>query len=295
MTDLTGVRVIVYYNDDVDAISRLIVEEFDVDRANSMDKRQTLEPQEFGYQSVHYVVHIPSSRSGLTEWRRFTALRAEIQVRTVLQHAWAAISHKLAYKREADIPSALQRKLFRLSALLELGDDEFASLRDQTHALSQEINLQIEQGKPDISLDLVSLREYLAAASETTTLVTYVEQAGFGISEPLDTGQDFSDLLRILRAVGVTTVGGLKSVLQRSQSWAKQYFKRLMEEYKTIKHPEAPASWEASPSFFVLLLVIGHFKHMLSVSDLVAMNWGEESAKLLMRVVTGIDTDTKAS
>ena len=290
MTDLTGVRVIAYYNDDVDAISRLIEDEFNVDRANSMDKRQTLEPQEFGYQSVHYVIHISSSRSRLTEWRRFKTLRAEIQVRTVLQHAWAAISHKLAYKREADIPGELQRKLFRLSALLELGDDEFASLRDQTHALSKEISRQIEQGNQDINLDLISLREYLATAAETTSLIRYATQAGFQVDHS-NLEDISSDLLRMLRVLGVTTVGELDNVLQRSESWAKQYFEHLIESNRQSGNK----SWTGSFPFFVFLVIIGHFKHSLSVRHLTEMEWGSKIAERVMQVANEIDIETNTA
>ena len=122
------------------------------------------------------------------------------------------------------MPSELRRKLFRLSALLEIGDDEFASFRDQTRALAKEISQQIEQGKSDINLDLVSLREYLASASEETkTLAAYALQAGFKevINDRGD--QDLSGLLQVLRACDVTAVGSLEKVLQSSESWAKQY------------------------------------------------------------------------
>lgn len=291
VTDLTGIRVIVYYNDDVDAISRLVEKEFDVDGANSMDKRQTLKPQEFGYQSVHYVVRISASRGRLPEWKRFTALRAEIQVRTVLQHAWAAISHKLAYKREADIPSELRRKLFRLSALLELGDDEFASLRDQTQALSKDIRRQIEQGEPDIELDLVSLREYLTTASEVATLVANAKQVGFAVRHADE--EIYSDLLRLLHSVGVTTVGGLEDVLRRSEPWAKKYFQSLLIEART---PNAIGKWEGSSPFFVSLVVIGFFKHIVSVKQLVdSGSWHNDIAERVMKVATKIDTGTSAS
>lgn len=56
---------------------------------------------------------------------------------TVLQHAWATISHKLDYKSEVDVPRELRRSLFRLSALLELADKEFVDLRRRTEELQE--------------------------------------------------------------------------------------------------------------------------------------------------------------
>ena len=64
-----------------------------------------------------------------TEWKKFSGIKFEIQIRTVLQHAWSAISHKLEYKTVNDVPKKMRRQLFRISALLEIGDQEFSSLR----------------------------------------------------------------------------------------------------------------------------------------------------------------------
>jgi hypothetical protein len=58
-----------------------------------------------------------------------------VQVRTVLQHAWASISHALQYKQEDDIPRALRRRLARISALLEVADEEFAELNREHNQL----------------------------------------------------------------------------------------------------------------------------------------------------------------
>ena len=51
--------------------------------------------------------------------------KAEIQVCTLLQHAWAAISHDRLYKSSFHAPKKLERQLHRVSALLEEADDEF--------------------------------------------------------------------------------------------------------------------------------------------------------------------------
>lgn len=123
--DLSGLRVIAYYIDDIDRITSVIKDQFVVDPVQSADKRDLLEENEFGYLSVHFVVRLDSSRATQMEWKRFSGLRAEIQVRTVLQHAWAAISHTHDYKSKQDIPTELKRKLYRLCGLFELADEQF--------------------------------------------------------------------------------------------------------------------------------------------------------------------------
>ncbi len=72
ITDISGIRVITYFADDVDAVAKVIEEEFDIDRENSVDKRALLDPDRFGYISLHYVAKLPNSRLQLTEYRRFS-------------------------------------------------------------------------------------------------------------------------------------------------------------------------------------------------------------------------------
>ena len=72
---------------------------------------------------------------------KFSNLNAEIQIRTVLQHSWASISHELEYKKITKSRSILQRKLFRLASLIELADEEFKSTRDQHNELIGKIQL----------------------------------------------------------------------------------------------------------------------------------------------------------
>jgi putative GTP pyrophosphokinase len=67
----------------------------------------------------------------LPGWAKYKGLKAEFQVRTILQHAWDAISHKLDYKPESPMPRQNRRRLARLAGLLELADDEFSNLKKQ--------------------------------------------------------------------------------------------------------------------------------------------------------------------
>jgi putative GTP pyrophosphokinase len=53
----------------------------------------------------------------------------EIQVRTVLQDAWAIIQHHLVYKQESQVPRTLQRKLNSLAGLLETADYQCERIR----------------------------------------------------------------------------------------------------------------------------------------------------------------------
>src|SRR5262245_38162898 len=91
VTDISGIRIITYFANEVDIVAKLIEEEFDVDRVNSVDKRAMLDPDRFGYLSLHYIAMLSDVRLKLTEYRRFAEFKVEIQIRSILQHTWAEI------------------------------------------------------------------------------------------------------------------------------------------------------------------------------------------------------------
>ncbi len=128
LTDLCGGRIITHTQDQVDNICRFIQDNFEVDWANSLDVSSRLSTSEFGYLSHHYVVQLKSdSVLGVeTEWKMIENRKAEIQVRTLLQHAWADILHDRIYKSGFKVPEASMRDSARLAALLESTDREFA-------------------------------------------------------------------------------------------------------------------------------------------------------------------------
>jgi ppGpp synthetase/RelA/SpoT-type nucleotidyltranferase len=150
LTDIPGIRIITFFRDDVDAVARLIEEEFLIDAERSVDKRAALEPDRFGYLSLHYIAQLNQNRSQLVEYSTYTGVRFEVQIRSILQHAWAEIEHDRGYKSEAEVPKTVRRRFSRLASLLELADDEFLGLRDELARLprsgpsSLTTNLQFE-------------------------------------------------------------------------------------------------------------------------------------------------------
>ena len=126
MEDICGLRIICYYPSDLDKISKLLSSEFDI--LESTDKADLLEPDRFGYRSIHFIVSIKKEWSNAPNYRGLDSLKAEIQVRTILMHAWADVEHKLAYKKKEHVPPELRRKLSKLSALFEVADEQLDSL-----------------------------------------------------------------------------------------------------------------------------------------------------------------------
>ena len=138
----------------------------------------------FGYLSIHYVVRLKEERAKLTEWQAFAPLRAEIQIRTVLQHAWAAIDHRFRYKTTTEIPTHLRRKLFRLSALLELADEEFLNLKRLKEQAARDYANQVEAGELDMELNLTSLAAYFSQTKEHEYWAKVSRAVGFKAYAP---------------------------------------------------------------------------------------------------------------
>jgi len=88
----------------------LIEKVFKLDPTHSMDKRLSSDPAIFGYASVHFVVEFRPDMLKLSEYALFDKMKCEIQVRTILQHAWAEIEHDIVYKSQRDIHSRVRRR-----------------------------------------------------------------------------------------------------------------------------------------------------------------------------------------
>ncbi|MGG3281347.1 GTP pyrophosphokinase [Paenibacillus solani] len=161
ITDLAGLRIITYFSDEVDLIANLIEKEFDFDKENSIDKRKILDPDRFGYLSMHYVIKLRENRISLPEYSRFKNCSAEIQIRTILQHTWAEIEHDLGYKSKLEIPKDIRRNFSRLAGLLEIADSEFMRIRNDLEDYEEQVSKQIESQPTKVSIDKVSLEYFV--------------------------------------------------------------------------------------------------------------------------------------
>jgi putative GTP pyrophosphokinase len=170
ITDIAGIRVITYFSEDVDRVSKIIEREFEIDRANSIDKRATLDPDRFGYLSLHYVVSLGKARATLSENRQFTGLKAEIQARSILQHAWAEIEHDIGYKTELAVPRDIRRRFSRLAGLLELADGEFIVIRKALAVYEAQVRKEIQSAPESVAIDKASLSAFIATNPQVRNL-----------------------------------------------------------------------------------------------------------------------------
>lgn len=194
LTDLVGVRVITYFAEEVDRVAELVEAHLPVEFEHSTDKRRR-EATEFGYRSLHYVSRVGGD---LPERACF-----EMQVRTVLEHAWAEIEHDLGYKATEAIPLAVRRRLSRLAGLLELADQEFGAIRTDLEAYARALPEQIEAAGSSVHLDRFSL----GALLEHTDIEALDGKIASVVEKELAEEPFYPDyLLRMLLASGVRTV-----------------------------------------------------------------------------------------
>ncbi|RYE79600.1 MAG: GTP pyrophosphokinase [Myxococcales bacterium] len=120
ITDQLGARVITYLRSDVNAVAELLAEEYDVLEDRDLGE-ETASEGRFGYASRHLLLG-SGDRHPIS-----------VQVRTVLQHAWAEFEHDIRYK--GTVPTEfgpdLDRRFTLAAGLLELADREFSEIRDR--------------------------------------------------------------------------------------------------------------------------------------------------------------------
>lgn len=161
ITDLAAARVITFFLSSLKLVDQLIKNEFEIIERNDRGGESTDEAR-LGYQSIHYLVKLRENRLALPEYARFRGLVAELQVRTILQHAWAEIEHEIQYKTVEVLPKEIGRRFTALAGMLEMGDREFQALADAHQELQEDARQRIAAGDLDnVELTSDSLKALL--------------------------------------------------------------------------------------------------------------------------------------
>lgn len=166
MTDVSGVRIILYFESDVDEVSRLIEMAFGIDKDNSLNRGDLMSSDQIGYRSVHYVCHLGDGRANLPEFSGLAGLKFEIQVRTVLQHAWAELAHDRNYKFTGKLPKKLERQLYLYAGMLEIADRGFDEISTQIDEYIDAVDKKSDSGDFNLEIDSISLQVFVKAWAE---------------------------------------------------------------------------------------------------------------------------------
>ncbi|MCC4861255.1 MULTISPECIES: GTP pyrophosphokinase [Vibrio] len=159
--DFSGIRIITYVEDEIDVIQGLIEQLFDIDWDNSSNKSDALGIDKVGYKSVHYIASLKEDRLALPEYKQFEGKFFEIQIRTILQHAWAEIEHDRNYKFSGKLPDDVSRRFKILAGVLEMADREFNNISKEIDIISESTKESAKLGNFDLSITSVSMAEFL--------------------------------------------------------------------------------------------------------------------------------------
>lgn len=166
MTDLSGIRVIVYFESDIESVSKIIEHAFNVDVNNSLNQDDLMSADQIGYRSVHFVCDLGASREKLPEFAGLSGMKFEFQVRTVLQHAWAELAHDRNYKFAGKLPKKVERQLYLYAGMLEIADKGFDEVSRQIDAYIESVDKKSNSGELDVEIDSISLPRFLRSWSE---------------------------------------------------------------------------------------------------------------------------------
>ena len=218
ITDLVGIRVITFYIDDVDKVASVLERLFEIDWDNSIDKRKAHEIDSFGYLSLHYICRIPESAYSNPEHPELNKIRFEVQMRTVLQHAWANMNHDTGYKSGVEIPRVYMRDMSRLAGMLELVDDEFSRIRRELSDYRRNVQKLVASGNLDeVMLDGDSFKSYLQIGpfDRLSKRIASINQAEIQ-------QVDLSKFLGLFKAMGFKTLGDIAALIKNYSDAAYQ-------------------------------------------------------------------------
>lgn len=212
ITDQIGLRVITYVPSDVDAVADLLEDQtvVHVDRDMGLE---TAREGRFGYASRHLLISPRPGRSDALSApdEAMAGLRAQVQIRTVLQHAWAEFEHDIRYKGTVPDEHApdLDRRFTLAAGLLELADREFSTIRER---------LRDAPGISGATDEAAELEGSLAVDATDDPRITPRELAAFLAGQYADAGWSRTDhyawIAELVLELGITSLTELGTVLR---------------------------------------------------------------------------------
>jgi putative GTP pyrophosphokinase len=183
ITDLMGIRIVCPFIEDLETTEALIKEHFEVVET---ERKGHYTFKEFGYESTHLLIKVPAD---------ITAKRGplgcdvvELQIRTILQDAWAEVEHELVYKAEFnpfDMP--MKRKLAAVNASLSLADIVFQEIRIYQKELNSQLGKRRETfyQKIEEATDALLFSDAAAPKTEPPIDISPLHRSGSSIDDLL--------------------------------------------------------------------------------------------------------------
>ncbi|ADQ14619.1 GTP pyrophosphokinase [Halanaerobium hydrogeniformans] len=244
ITDLAGIRIVTLFEKDVYKISTIIKEIFKIDYENSVDKSDFLEADKMGYKSVHYIAALTDKRITDSKLESFKDFYFEIQIRSILQHAWAEIEHDRNYKFKGNLPKHLQRRFYSLAGMLEMADREFNQLAKEVEEYKSRVKDITKDGEIELELTLNSLKKY--------SLNKFNEAIN---SSLISVDFDNETILKELKIYGINNLIELDDIVPENFC---EFIKKILNKKRIVK---------LSPLIRTMMIINDHHKYFEIVCD----------------------------
>ncbi len=272
--DLCTIKILVSFPDDVAKVEQIIQKEFLADMSRSITLRNLEAPDRFGYPSASYVLSLNRERAALREWAKYGDLPFTLEVRTVLQEVWAYNAPKVSLPTDSATKKKMQRKLFRLSALLEEADEGFLSMWETARETAMPVTTPSSPEVPQAPrpFNRAALKQYFEERQDI--LKRWSDEAvniGFPAFSPSQEYEEtsLSYLWDILRAAEMDTRESLDAfILSLDQEG------RGRDQISTVYSAFADEvqSWRVDGYSALFLLVLNLKWDVLQQKDLVSLN-----------------------
>lgn len=140
ITDKVGVRFVVLLSTELKTVQEVVESSalWEADKSRDFEEERIARPHHFDYQSVHYIVRArkPLACVGVNGP---AGTPCEVQVRTLLQHAYAELAHNLTYKPSLAVDREVNRTVANSMALMETTDELFVLAHNKVEAASAEL------------------------------------------------------------------------------------------------------------------------------------------------------------
>jgi ppGpp synthetase/RelA/SpoT-type nucleotidyltranferase len=209
-TDLCGARLLVQTLEQVEAAKGFIRENFIIIEED--DKASSLGPDKFGYRDMHFIIQFKPDRPFDLSAKELAAMgnrKAELQVRTWVQHAWADTLHDRIYKAPLRLSAGIKRAGNLLAAVMEEGDRGFDHLANELDGMLA--NYTAYASKADVQKEIAILELLLknCGSDECPKLALKLAR----LSSPEGKWDDIIEWLRPHVGVGGPLGLGLRSEL----------------------------------------------------------------------------------
>ncbi len=269
--DLAGVRIALYFPGDREEVDAFIRSHFVVEETRDFPKESNRSPypKRFsGYSARHYRIRLMEENLP-AKHKEYAFRSVEVQVASVLMHAWAEVEHDLVYKPKTG----------------ELSSDEYAIL-DELNGLIHTGEIALERLQKAVHRRVIGdLKEFSNHYELSAFLYDHVRGRGFEGSDPYMGRADV--LLEFLERIGRSAPWHVDTYLQvldfsdTSRSVVEQIVDRILAEDDTlyeaynkarlsVNKKDPYGSHDESISYFSEERALGFFMHRWIAVEAVA-------------------------